>query len=137
MCYSKSMLKKKKRRRMTLYSPPRPGGFSVSYQETVPMSFSLEERTRMKRGFSLTRLSCFKFHFVIHASPILGRCIGACAWGMQLSSIIPDKQNPSHILSEKLSRKSDTASFGFSLTFAYVQHKRAYREETQSLAHFD
>lgn len=91
----------------------------------------------MKQGFTLTRLSCFKFHFVIHASPILGCCIGACAWGMQLSSIISDKQSSSYILSEKLSRKSDTASFEVGLTFAYTKHKRAYREETQSLAHFD
>lgn len=89
--------KKKKRLGMMLYSTPphpppypRPAGFSVSYQETVFQS----RKDSMKQGFSLTWLSCFKFHFVIHASPILGRCIRASAWGMQLSSIIPDKKEP-------------------------------------------
>lgn len=126
--------KKEKAKNDTIF-PPQTWWFLCKLPRDSSYVFQ-SRKDSMKQGFSLTRLSCFKFHFVIHASPILGRCVGACAWGMQLSSIIPDKQSPSYILSEKLSGKSDTASFGVSLTFAYMQHKRAYREETQSLAHF-
>lgn len=60
---SKSMFKKKKKRqRITLYSPPRPGGFSVTYQETVPMSFS-QEMTQWNRD--LVWLGYLALNFIL------------------------------------------------------------------------
>lgn len=47
---------------MTLCSPSRPGGFSVSYQETVPM-FSSQERTQWNRD--LVWLGCLALSFIL------------------------------------------------------------------------
>lgn len=86
-------IKKKKKARNDTIFPPQTCWFLCKLPRDSSHVFQ-SRKDSMKQGFSLTWLSCFKFHFVIHASPILGRCIRASAWGMQLSSIIPDKKEP-------------------------------------------